>query len=94
MGTAAAIELACSLASRTLPEQLPAAGDAPHLSRREQELLNLVALGATDAQIAEQLFISIHTVRSHLDRIRDKTGARRRVELARLAAGTTPGAPT
>jgi len=32
----------------------------------------------TDAQIAAELVISIRTVRSHLDRIRDKTGCRRR----------------
>jgi len=45
----------------------------------------LVAQGATDAQIAARLYISIRTVRSHLDRIRDKTGARRRADLTRLA---------
>jgi DNA-binding CsgD family transcriptional regulator len=44
------------------------------LSARERELVTLVARGRTDAQIAEQLYISIRTVRSHLDRIRDKTG--------------------
>jgi DNA-binding CsgD family transcriptional regulator len=44
-----------------------------------------VAEGLTDGQIAEKMFISIRTVRSHLDRIRDKTGARRRAELTRLA---------
>ena len=32
-----------------------------------------------------QLYISIRTVRSHLDRIRDKTGCRRRADLTRLA---------
>ena len=32
-----------------------------------------------------ELYISIRTVRSHLDRIRDKTGARRRADLTRLA---------
>ena len=36
-------------------------------------------------QIAERLFLSVNTVRSHLDRIRDKTGARRRPELVRYA---------
>ena len=41
--------------------------------------------GQTDAQIAGRLFISVSTVRSHLDRIRDKTGCRRRAELTRLA---------
>ena len=55
------------------------------LSAREQELVSLVAKGRTDAQIASQLFISISTVRSHLDRIRDKTSCRRRADLTRLA---------
>jgi DNA-binding CsgD family transcriptional regulator len=58
------------------------------LSSREQELVGLVALGRTDAQIAAQLYISIRTVRSHLDRIRDKTGCRRRADLTRLALST------
>jgi predicted ATPase/DNA-binding CsgD family transcriptional regulator len=57
----------------------------PPLSARERELVLLVAQGRTDAQIAGQLFISIRTVRSHLDRIRDKTGCRRRADLTRLA---------
>jgi len=57
----------------------------PMLSIRERELLTLVARGSTDAEIAQQLFISIRTVRSHLDRIRDKTGCRRRADLTRLA---------
>ena len=55
------------------------------LSKRERELLALVAEGLTDNQIAEKLFISVRTVRSHLDRIREKTGCRRRAELTRLA---------
>ena len=54
-------------------------------SARERELVTLVAQGRTDAQIAAQLYISIRTVRSHLDRIRDKTGCRRRADLTRLA---------
>ena len=63
--------------------------DAPaghgQLSPRERELVSLVAQGRTDAQIASQLYISVRTVRSHLDRIRDKTGCRRRADLTRLA---------
>ena len=55
------------------------------LSARERELIILVAQGRTDVQIAEQLFISIRTVRTHLDRIRDKSGCRRRADLTRLA---------
>jgi DNA-binding NarL/FixJ family response regulator len=55
------------------------------LTAREREILSLLASGETDADIAEQLFISVRTVRSHLDRIRDKTGRRRRADLTRLA---------
>jgi DNA-binding CsgD family transcriptional regulator len=62
--------------------------DAPEslqLTRREKELLVLVAQGRTDSQIAAELFISIRTVRSHLDRIRNKSDCRRRADLTRLA---------
>jgi predicted ATPase/DNA-binding CsgD family transcriptional regulator len=68
----------------------PAAmGRPPELSPRERELITLVAQGRTDAQIAAELFISVRTVGSHLDRIRDKTGCRRRADLTRhaLSAG-------
>jgi predicted ATPase/DNA-binding CsgD family transcriptional regulator len=58
------------------------------LSARERELVTQVARGLTDAQIAERLFISVSTVRSHLDRIRDKTGYRRRADLTRFALET------
>jgi len=56
----------------------------------------LLAGGATDAQIARKLYLSVNTVRSHLERIRDKTGARRRAELVRYAiqAGIGPAAPS
>ncbi|HXT90184.1 MAG TPA: helix-turn-helix transcriptional regulator, partial [Trebonia sp.] len=63
----------------------PAPSGAVRLSARERELVTLVAQGRTDADIAAQLYISVRTVRSHLDRIRDKTGCRRRADLTRLA---------
>ena len=66
------------------PHQPPAPGPG-QLSARERELVTLVAQGRTNAQIAAQLYISASTVRSHLDRIRDKTGCRRRADLTRLA---------
>ena len=67
------------------PPPAPAPGGPGMLSARERELVTLVARGRTDADIAAQLYISIRTVRSHLDRIRDKTGCRRRADLTRLA---------
>ena len=65
--------------------QATADGTAGPLSEREREIVALLAGGATDAQIAGRLFLSVNTVRSHLERIRDKTGARRRVELVLYA---------
>ena len=66
--------------------QATAGGPAGLLSEREREIVALLAGGATDAQIAARLFLSVNTVRSHLERIRDKTGARRRPDLVRYAA--------
>jgi predicted ATPase/DNA-binding CsgD family transcriptional regulator/DNA-binding XRE family transcriptional regulator len=66
------------------PPQPAAPGSGP-LSARERELVTLVAQGRTNAQIAAQLYVSARTVGSHLDRIRDKTGCRRRADLTRLA---------
>ena len=65
--------------------QATADSSAGLLSEREREIVALLAGGATDAQIAGRLFLSVNTVRSHLERIRDKTGARRRPELVRYA---------
>jgi DNA-binding NarL/FixJ family response regulator len=61
------------------------AGPIMELSGRERQVLSLVASGERDQDIAAQLDISIRTVRSYLDRIRDKTGQRRRSELTRYA---------
>jgi predicted ATPase/DNA-binding CsgD family transcriptional regulator len=86
----AAMTLATAAAFLTMlatPES-PAPVRQGQLSPRERELVTLVAQGRTDAQIASQLYISVRTVRSHLDRIRDKTGCRRRADLTRLALQT------
>jgi DNA-binding CsgD family transcriptional regulator len=85
MSLETAAEYALMLTEDPGPRQAPAAPGPGTLSARERELVTLVAQGATDAQIAARLYISIRTVRSHLDRIRDKTGARRRADLTRLA---------
>jgi DNA-binding NarL/FixJ family response regulator len=60
-------------------------GTQPPLSDRERQVLALLADGERDQDIATALSISVRTVRSHLDRIREKTGRRRRPELTRLA---------
>jgi DNA-binding NarL/FixJ family response regulator len=81
------------LAARVPVYLAPAPRGPETLTARERELVALVAQGRTDAQIAAQLYISISTVRTHLDRIRDKTGCRRRADLTRLAFSATPPGP-
>jgi DNA-binding NarL/FixJ family response regulator len=55
------------------------------LSEREREVLSRLAVGERDQEIAQTLKISVRTVRTYLDRIRDKTGLRRRPALTRYA---------
>jgi predicted ATPase/DNA-binding CsgD family transcriptional regulator/DNA-binding XRE family transcriptional regulator len=85
MNRATAAEYALMLTSASLQQPQAPGLALSKLSARERELVTLVAQGRTDAQIAAKLDISIRTVRSHLDRIRDKTGSRRRADLTRLA---------
>lgn len=55
------------------------------LTDREQRVIRLLADGYTDREIAESLYLCRRTVQNHLASIRQKTGLRRRVELARWA---------
>jgi DNA-binding CsgD family transcriptional regulator len=85
MSIAAAAEYALMLAEDPGPPQAAATPALASFSAPERELVILVARGRTDAQIAAELSISVRTVSSHLSRIRDRTGARRRADLTRLA---------
>jgi predicted ATPase/DNA-binding CsgD family transcriptional regulator len=90
-GTAMSRDTATEFALMLTAPRPPSSATVPRLgplSARERELVTLVAQGRTNAQIAAQLYISVRTVASHLDRIRDKTGCRRRADLTRLALTT------
>lgn len=58
------------------------------LTLREEEILRLIALGRTNAEIAEDLFIAMPTVKTHVGRILMKTGARDRVHAVLFALST------
>jgi DNA-binding CsgD family transcriptional regulator len=60
------------------------------LSETESVVVNLAAHGCTNQEIADKLFISPHTVDSHLRQIFGKLGVNSRVHLTRLVAGRSP----
>lgn len=71
---------------RVLQPAAPAeAGTVPRLTRREQEVLELIAGGLTNHQIAEKLFISPLTVDSHRKNLLTKLGVKNTAALVRLA---------
>jgi DNA-binding NarL/FixJ family response regulator len=61
------------------------APDWPELTESEFAVVSLVARGATNREVAERLFLSPHTVSTHLRHVFTKLGIRSRTELARVA---------
>ena len=58
------------------------------LTAREAEVLTLLAAGLSNAEIAQRLFVSNATVKTHINRIFAKTGARDRAQAVRYAYQT------
>jgi DNA-binding NarL/FixJ family response regulator len=67
-------------APATLPEVLP-----DGLTRREAEILAMMARGMTNPDIAAELYLSSHTIKSHINRIFAKTGSADRAAAVRYA---------
>jgi len=71
---------------------------ADELTSREHEILQLIAEGLTNAAIASRLFISVNTVRNHVQSILAKLGAHSKLEALSMAIRDgiidPPGAPT
>lgn len=63
------------------------------ITRREAEIVDLICLGKTNQEIADQLFISISTVKDHNYVIFQKLGVRNRTELARTVLGASQPPP-
>lgn len=62
------------------PEEAVASNEEVVLSNRELTVLRLIAQGCSNQEIAEQLFISLHTVKTHARRINTKLGVARRTQ--------------
>ncbi|WP_328914115.1 MULTISPECIES: response regulator transcription factor [unclassified Streptomyces] len=79
-------QVQATLLAATLPAPAPAAAEPPDgLTRREAEILTLIARGMTNAEIAAELFLSGNTVKTHINRIFAKTGSRDRAAATRYA---------
>jgi two-component system, NarL family, response regulator DevR len=80
--------------ARLLP-RLQRSGRARHndLTEREREVLGLLADGLSNAAIATQLFVSVHTVRNHIANLSAKLGAHSKLEVLSIAVrdGLLPG---
>jgi len=66
----------------------PPAPPIEPLTAREEEVLLTVARGRTNAEIADELYMSLSTVKTHLGSVMSKIGARNRVEVAMWAYET------
>jgi two-component system response regulator NreC len=73
------------LGARIAVEGFAAAKPPDDLSEREVEVLRLIALGHTNTEIADQLFLSARTVETHRSHIQRKVGRTTRAELVRYA---------
>lgn len=62
-------------------------GDPPSapLTPRELDVLRLVAHGRTNAEVADELYLSLGTIKTHLSNLATKLNARNRVEIAAWA---------
>ena len=60
-------------------------GPGGQLSEREIEVLQFIALGLTNAEIAKRLYVSVRTVESHRAHVQQKLGISTRAELVQLA---------
>jgi len=70
--------LLAATAAPPAAEPAPVAAPPDGLTQRELEILRLIAAGMTNPEIAAQLFLSNHTIKTHISRIFAKTGSRDR----------------
>ena len=98
IGTRSRLAIDSPAAEAATPEPIPEATAAARgpaeilgLSAREWEVLELVAAGRSNAEIAETLFISPKTASVHVTHILDKLGVNNRVEAATIAVRVSAG---
>lgn len=71
--------------TRLLPKLRRGQGHDADLTRREQEVLEMLARGLSNAAIADELHVSVHTVRNHIANLSAKLGAHSKLEALSIA---------
>lgn len=84
--------VACALVAHLAGIGQTTAALHSHLTERERDVLQALSLGASDKAIAQQLYLSVRTVQSHLAHLYQKLGVRSRTEavLVAIRAGWLP----
>jgi DNA-binding NarL/FixJ family response regulator len=79
--------VSAKLLTRLLPRlhRQSGGGGGAELTEREREILDLLARGLSNADIAQQLTISVHTVRNHVANLSAKLGAHSKLEVLSIA---------
>jgi DNA-binding NarL/FixJ family response regulator len=90
LGSPVAARLVAELTRSPLPQEGESGGDSEVLSHREIEVTRLVGRGATNAEIAGELYISEGTAKNNVSKILRKLGLRDRTQLALYAARRWP----
>jgi DNA-binding NarL/FixJ family response regulator len=88
------VRLLAAFAERGAAAGQPPAQPIEPLTAREEEVLMLVARGLTNAELGDELHISLSTVKTHLASLSAKLGARNRVEIAMWAYETRRVTPS
>ena len=70
------------IADQAIIRQTPALADAGRMTKREREVINLIAEGLSNKEIAKQLHLATYTVKSHVHNILEKLALHSRLQIA------------
>ena len=82
------------IAIQAVGRQLPGVAESVRLTRREREVMDLIAEGLSNKEIARRTNLSTNTVKSHVHNILEKLALRSRLQIATLALKNEPASET
>ena len=84
------------IAQQAMVHQVQGVAEAVRMTKREREIMNLIAEGLSNKEIAQRLNIATYTVKSHVTNILEKLALHSRLQIAAYShkTGAVPPAPT